>query len=442
MAVETVATPSKPQATVRLRPDQSLVRNLLDSGGESLRQCMQCATCSAACAITNTEHPLPRKEMLWAQWGLRARLMADIDLWLCHECRDCSKRCPRNARPSDVMAALRRECISYYSSPNALGRWANHPFGLIIFGGISSCIFSLSLAIWRTTGGSRLTASTFGTRFALSFWSEIPRDLVVLLFSSVVIFDLMVLLTGIQRFWKALKIEYSKTAPLNSSASWKTTFSTTVFRITSHHDFKRCANEIPKHANHTLVMCGMLGLVAADLWIIFAPFNPLLHGLVYPLGPSEPWKFVANIAGLTLLIGICDMMRQRVQRNPTTLQSISERHTSSTSGANERKTNQEFSQSDREIETTGTYSDWLLLIGVAATVITGFATELLHFARLDTLRWSFYVIHLFVVLTLLLVLPYSKLAHVAYRTAAFAFVERYGIRRNTTMNSPEKVIEQ
>jgi nitrate reductase gamma subunit len=186
----------------------------------------------------------------------------------------------------------------------------------------------------------------------------------------------------------------------------------------------------------------MLGLVAADLWIIFAPFNPLLHGLVYPLGPSEPWKFVANIAGLTLLIGICDMMRQRVQRNPTTLQSISERHTSSTSGANERKTNQEFSQSDREIETTGTYSDWLLLIGVAATVITGFATELLHFARLDTLRWSFYVIHLFVVLTLLLVLPYSKLAHVAYRTAAFAFVERYGIRRNTTMNSPEKVIEQ
>jgi quinone-modifying oxidoreductase subunit QmoC len=339
------------------------------------------------------------------------------------------------------MAALRRECISYYSSPNALGRWANHPLGLLIFGGISCCVFSLSLLIWNTTGGGRLTASTFGTRFALSFWSEIPRDLVVLLFSSVVIFDLMVLVTGIRGFWKALKRRYLKTAPQNSSASWKTTFSTTVFRIVSHHDFKRCANEVPKHANHTLVMCGMLGLVAVDLWIVFAPFNPLLHGLVYPLGPSEPWKFVANIAGLTLLIGICDMMRQRVQRIPKTRPSISTHHTILTTGANERKTSLGLSPSTRESETTGTFSDWLLLFGVAATVITGFAAELFHFARLDTLRWSIYVVHLFIVLTLLLVLPYSKLAHVAYRTAAFAFIERYGIRRNTTMNSPKKVIE-
>lgn len=48
--------------------------------------------------------PYPRKEMVWASWGLKEKLATDVDLWLCHNCGNCADLCPRGARPADVMA--------------------------------------------------------------------------------------------------------------------------------------------------------------------------------------------------------------------------------------------------------------------------------------------------------------------------------------------------
>jgi len=80
---------------VRIQPDPSFVRELQASGGESVKKCYQCATCSVACPLSPSENPYPRKEMVWAQWGLKDKLMSDIDVWLCHNCGTCSDLCPR-----------------------------------------------------------------------------------------------------------------------------------------------------------------------------------------------------------------------------------------------------------------------------------------------------------------------------------------------------------
>ena len=90
-----------------LEPDLDFKREILGLGAHDLTACYQCGTCSVVCPISTADNPFPRREMVWVQWGLRDRLMADSAVWLCHQCGTCTTYCPRDAKPADVMAALR-----------------------------------------------------------------------------------------------------------------------------------------------------------------------------------------------------------------------------------------------------------------------------------------------------------------------------------------------
>ena len=44
-----------------LKPDSTFTRELMEAGGESLKKCYQCATCSVACPMDPENAPYPRK---------------------------------------------------------------------------------------------------------------------------------------------------------------------------------------------------------------------------------------------------------------------------------------------------------------------------------------------------------------------------------------------
>ena len=67
-------------------------------------------------------------------------------------------------------------------------------------------------------------------------------------------------------------------------------------------------------------------------------------------------------------------------------------------------------------------------------VVSGFATELLHYLRMAPHRHVVYFSHLVFVFALLIYLPYSKFAHLLYRTTAMIFAEHYG--RNGAGSTP------
>lgn len=401
----------------RLAPDRALIRRLLGSGGDAMRQCMQCATCSAVCELTPEDAPFPRKEMLWAQWGLTHRLLVDVDLWLCHECHDCTVRCPRDARPGDVMAALRQECVSHYSWPRSLARWAARPAGLVgIVLGAAALLAGAAYG-WEAAGATAAELAGAGLpgagpRIALPFSPRLPHGLLGVLFSALLLLDITVLGLGAARYWRALLGATRAARAGKTATGWGQSLRVVLGRVGWHEDFGRCQTERGRKLGHSLVVYGMLGLVLVDLWVVTARYNPLLTGLVYPLGLADPWKLMANLAGVALGLGCVMMAVERWGRPGRWF--APER---APGGHRPRPA------------PSGAYGDWLLLALLLTVTLTGFVTEALHFARMDPTRQVAYGVHLVSVMTLLLVLPYSKLAHLAYRTVALVFVERYGLRR-------------
>ena len=67
-----------------INPDISLIDYLREDCKSEISTCMQCGSCSAVCELSPEDKPFPRKEMIWASWGLREKILGDPDIWLCH----------------------------------------------------------------------------------------------------------------------------------------------------------------------------------------------------------------------------------------------------------------------------------------------------------------------------------------------------------------------
>jgi quinone-modifying oxidoreductase subunit QmoC len=93
--------------SMNVQPDLDFIKDMKSAGGDTLKKCFQCATCSVVCPLSTDDNPFPRREMIFAQWGLKEKLMGDPNVMLCHQCGDCTTYCPRGAKPGEVLGAIR-----------------------------------------------------------------------------------------------------------------------------------------------------------------------------------------------------------------------------------------------------------------------------------------------------------------------------------------------
>jgi len=75
-------------------------------------------------------------------------------------------------------------------------------------------------------------------------------------------------------------------------------------------------------------------------------------------------------------------------------------------------------------DSSKTFYDWFLIWEIAAVGITGLSAEVLRWIGIPSLGYIVYFCHLVSVMMLFLYLPYTKFAHIAYRTTAMSF-EKY-----------------
>jgi len=148
--------------TYLVEPDVGFIKEVGKLGGQDLKKCFQCATCSVACPISPDNKPFPRKEMIAASWGLKDRLIGNADIWLCHNCGDCTTLCPRGAKPGDVLSAIRAYAVTEYATPRALGKMVNDPSKLPILLAIPVAIFLVVGLILKMFGVNWLNFAPTG----------------------------------------------------------------------------------------------------------------------------------------------------------------------------------------------------------------------------------------------------------------------------------------
>ena len=82
MAENTQTTAELPEAdqAIWIDSDLDFIQTLSLRGGDIFKRCFQCGTCSATCALSPDIEPFPSKEMAWASWGMKDRLLKDPDI--------------------------------------------------------------------------------------------------------------------------------------------------------------------------------------------------------------------------------------------------------------------------------------------------------------------------------------------------------------------------
>lgn len=358
-----------------ISPDLNFVKEVIGSGGESLKKCFQCATCSVVCNVTPDSKPFPRKEMMYAQWGLKDRLLSNPDIWLCHQCSDCTAYCPRGAKPGEVLGAIRKIMIKNYSVPGFLAKMAGESKYLFV-------LFALPLLILLAVIASQGNLTSF-PEGEIVYSKFIPVHFIDPIFIAASAFAAISFVFGVKRYWadmcKGVEIKGDLIRSLKQ----------TVTDILSHSRFKKCNVAKARSTSHLLVFYAFIGLAITTSWAVFYLY---VVGRPSPYPLYDPLKIVGNVSALALITGITLVVLNRMK--------------------NKKKAG------------VGSYFDWLFIVVVYAIAATGILSELSRLADIAALAYPVYFIHLMFVFFLFAYAPFSKMAHMVYRAIAMVFAKQ------------------
>jgi quinone-modifying oxidoreductase subunit QmoC len=366
------------EATV-VKPDLDFVKGVIAAGGESLKKCYQCATCTVVCNVTPDKNPFPRKEMVWAQWGLKEKFQGNPDVWLCHQCNDCTAYCPRGANPAEVLGAIRKQTIKQYSAPAALVDIVNKKSLMPVILLLPAIVLAVLLS----------AAGTFGIPEGEVIFSKFASTIFLqVVFTPALLFGVVVGVLGMRKFWADMKQSAGVT-----SGDVKGSVIEMFKEFLTHQRFKTCDVSADRFTSHLLVFYGFvaagiataIGVLYIDVLHIQSPFG-FDKGLII--------KLFGNIGAVGIIAGILVMMSNRFK--------------------------------NAEKLGVGSYFDWLLLSIIGIVGLSGFLAQLMRMAGVAQLAYPIYFIHLVFVLSLFVYLPFSKLAHMFYRGAALTFLKYSG----------------
>ncbi|UCE66472.1 MAG: quinone-interacting membrane-bound oxidoreductase complex subunit QmoC [Candidatus Zixiibacteriota bacterium] len=380
-----------------VEPDLDFIREVKRAGGSTVKKCFQCATCSVVCNQSSDENPFPRKEMILTGWGQAEKLVSDSNVWLCYQCNDCTTYCPRGARPGDVLAAVRSYIYKNMAFPSFMGKALANPrvLPLLILVPVvilAACI--LAFAPRGENGGLLFMQSSL-----IDYNYFLPHSSVdaLFVFGNIMIFIFAAV--GFVRFWKFLKGSGGE-----SKITFSKAFILTVKEIFSHGKFSNCGVNRARAVAHFILFYGFIGAMittGAIFIFIFVPHYLSLLGLEslhpffeLPINLPHPVKIIGGLSGLALVVGTFLLIYRR-------------------------------SRNRDEVGANG-YADYLFLYILFFTGLSGMLSWLIRYSGAPIVAYLIYFVHMVCVFFLLWYMPYSKFAHMIYRTLAIVYAKKTG----------------
>jgi quinone-modifying oxidoreductase subunit QmoC len=164
----------------------------------------------------------------------------------------------------------------------------------------------------------------------------------------------------------------------------------------THKRFKDCGKEKNRFWGHLLTLWGFAGLAFMGTVVGIGTMTGLMHTPLPFWDMSRPvesfFKIFANACAVLIFVGLVILLVDRL--------------------------------GDREKRRNSTYFDWLFLLGLMGVVFTGILSQSARLVETASVMYPVYYIHLVLIFVLFLFAPYTKFAHLIYRTVAMAAMRK------------------
>jgi quinone-modifying oxidoreductase subunit QmoC len=151
-----------------------------------------------------------------------------------------------------------------------------------------------------------------------------------------------------------------------------------ILKILKHKNFQSCSTNRLQYFSHLLVFWGFILLLIVT---VFAIIGVILFEYPFPI--THPIKMAGNIGGVALISGSFLLIFNKLFI--------------------------------RKNKARNSYSDWLFVVSL---FLLGFSGMLVEGARFHDWNFAYYLyfIHLLLVWMVIIYIPFTKFAHVIYRT--------------------------
>jgi len=353
---------------------------ILMLGGEGIRKCYQCGSCTAICPISEDYMTSFRRSIKYAQLGLEKKLSSDLTPWLCYACGECSNSCPRDANPSEVMMSIRRYLTIKYD-------WTR--VSRILYLNSKILLFAiLSLSILTGIIIYFFHGPIITDKVALSIFApiEIVETGGRLIFATLA----TILLINILRMYR---LTFNPKIKLPFKTYVKEFLKTLTPNFLTQKLFGYC-NDRKYWLVHLLIFYGYLAsLILFEVLLIFTHTNdPFLF--------VSPLSVVGLFSVFAIAYGGLEVIRGGVKKS-------------------------------KPIWKYSHPTDWMFIILLVLICITGILTGIFRSIGWPLATYAVFSIHLMIVVPFLVLgVPFTKWSHIAYRPFALYFARLNEIRRS------------